>query len=136
MLDFDTSHSVAFTTRLNHVGVGKDQFVEGGKVVIGCPGQSTLSPERIAGFTEQMKKFGVPLVDKPSDMIGKVDAMLIEAVDGSVHLERAKPFLEKGIPCFVDKPFTCSTADAKKIIDLAEKNKTLVFSSSSLRYAT
>jgi predicted dehydrogenase len=135
MLDFDTSHSVAFTTRLNHVGVAKDQFVEGAKVVIGCPGESKLSPERIAGFTEQMKKFGVPLVDKPEDMIGKVDAMLIEAVDGTVHYERAKPFLEKGIPCFIDKPFTCSTADAKKIIDLAGKHKTFVFSSSSLRYA-
>ena len=82
-----------------------------------------------------MKKFGVPLVDKPEDMIGKVDGMLIEAVDGTVHLARAKPFLEKGIPCFVDKPFTCSTADAKKLIDLAATNKTLVFSSSSLRYA-
>jgi predicted dehydrogenase len=135
MLDFDTSHSVAFTSRLNHVGVAEDQFVDGAKVVIGCPGESKLSPERIAGFTDQMKKFGVPLVDKPEEMIGKVDAMLIEAVDGTVHYQRAKPFLEKGIPCFVDKPFTCSTADARKIIDLAEKNKTIVFSSSSLRYS-
>ena len=55
-----------------------------------------------------MKKLEVPLVEKPADMIGKVDGMLIEAVDGSVHYERARPFLEAGIPCFVDKPFTCS----------------------------
>jgi virulence factor len=135
ILDFDTSHCVAFTTRLNHVGVAKDQFVEGAKVVVGCPGESRLSPERLPGFTEQMKKLGVPLVDKPADMIGKVDGMLIEAVDGTVHYERARPFLEAGIPCFIDKPFTCSTADAKKIIDLSEKRKAPVFSSSSLRYA-
>ena len=82
-----------------------------------------------------MKKFEVPLVDKPADMIGKVDAMLIEAVDGSVHYERAKPFLEAGIPCFVDKPFTCSVADARKIVDLAAKKKLPLFSSSSLRFA-
>src|SRR5215210_2172425 len=112
MLDFDTSHTVEFTKRLNRIGTDAEQFVEGAKVVIGCPGESKLSPERIAGFTDQMKKFGVPLVDKPADMIGKVDAMLIEAVDGSVHLERAKPFLEAGIPCYVDKPFACSLADA------------------------
>ena len=110
ILDFDTSHAVEFTKRLNHIGTekDKDQWVDGGKVVIGCPGESKLSPERIPGFTEQMKKFEVPLVDKPTDMIGKVDVMLIEAVDGSVHYERAKPFLEAGIPCFVDKPFACS----------------------------
>jgi virulence factor len=135
ILDFDTSHVVEFTKRLNHVGTDAEQFVEGAKVVVGCPGESKLSPERIAGFTEQMKKFGVPLVDKPADMIGKVDAMLIEAVDGSVHLERAKPFLEAGIPCFVDKPFACSLADAKAMVALAAKKKLPIFSASSLRFA-
>jgi hypothetical protein len=135
ILDFDTSHCVAFTQRLNHLGSAKDQWVDGAKVVIGCPGESKLSPERIPGFTEQMKKFGVPLVDKPEEMIGKVDAMLIEAVDGSVHYDRAKPFLDAGLPCFIDKPFACSVEDAKKIIALAEKKKVPVFSSSALRYA-
>jgi virulence factor len=136
ILDFDTSHAVEFTKRLNHTeGTPKEQLVEGAQVVIGCAGESKLSPERVEGFTATMKKFGVPLVDKPGDMIGKVDGMLIESVDGTVHYERAKPFLEAGIPCFVDKPFTCSTADAKKIVELAESKKTVVFSSSSLRYA-
>jgi hypothetical protein len=136
LLDFDTSHAVEFTKRLNNPdGTAKDQLVEGAKIVIGCPGESRLSPERIAGYTEQMKKFGVPLVEKPNEMIGKVDGMLIEAVDGTVHLERARPFLEAGIPCFIDKPFTCSVADAKKILALSEQKKAPVFSSSSLRYA-
>src|SRR5205823_3378143 len=85
ILDFDTSHAVEFTRRLNQVGTDKEQFVEGAKIVIGCPGESVLSPERIAGFTEQMKKYGVPLVDKPEEMIGKVDGMLIEAVDCGIH---------------------------------------------------
>ncbi|QJX00135.1 Gfo/Idh/MocA family protein [Frigoriglobus tundricola] len=135
ILDFDTSHCVEFTRRLNHIGDDKDQFVEGAKVVIGCPGESKLSPERVKGYTEQMTKCGVPLVDKPADMIGKVDGVLIEAVDGTVHYERARPFLEAGIPCFIDKPFACSLEDAKKIAALAAKKKVAVFSSSSLRYA-
>lgn len=136
ILDFDTSHCIEFTRRLNQVdGTTKDQFVEGAQIVIGCAGESKLSPERIAGFTTQMKKFGVPLVDKPTDMIAKVDGMLIEAVDGTVHFDRARPFLEAGIPCFIDKPFTCSVADARKILELSEKKKAPVFSSSSLRYA-
>jgi hypothetical protein len=135
ILDFDTSHCVEFTRRLNQIGNDKEQFVEGAKVVIGCPGASKLSPERVEGFTKQMKDFGVPLVEKPADMIGKVDGMLIEAVDGTVHYERAKPFLEAGIPCFVDKPYACSLDDAKKIAELAAKKKLPLFSSSSLRYA-
>lgn len=135
ILDFDTSHCTAFTQRLHHVGVDRDQWVEGARVVVGCPGESVLSPERIAGFTAEMRKYEVPLVDRPADMIGRVDAMLIESVDGTVHLNRARPFLERGIPCFVDKPFACSAADAKAIIDLAARHKTFVFSSSSLRYA-
>lgn len=135
ILDFDTSHVVEFTRRINHIDIAEEQWVDGAKVVVGCPGESKLSPERIPGFTETMKKLGVPLVDRPKDMIGKVDAMLIESVDGSVHLERAKPFLEAGIPCFIDKPFACKTADARAMIELAEKKNLPIFSASSLRYA-
>lgn len=135
ILDFDTSHVTQFTMRLNHKLVEESQFVLGAKVVVGCAGESKLSPERIPGFTKTMQELGVPLVEKPTDMIGKVDGMLIEAVDGSVHWERVKPFLEAGIPCFIDKPFACSVVEAKKIIDLAEKKKVPIFSSSSLRYA-
>ena len=135
ILDFDTSHAVEFTKRLNHKDIAEDQWVEGGQVVIGCPGESKLSPERIPAFTEAMKRLGVPLVDKPADLIGKCDVVMIEAVDGSVHFERAKPFLDAGVPCFVDKPFTCSVADARKLVDLAAKKKLPLFSSSSLRFA-
>ena len=46
LVDFDTSHVVAFTQRWNHVGCAEDQWIEGAKVVAGCPGVSYLSPER------------------------------------------------------------------------------------------
>jgi predicted dehydrogenase len=135
VLDFDTSHVVEFTKRLNHKDIDKEQWVEGAEVVIGCAGESKIAPERIPGYIKEMEKLGVPLVDKPADMIGKVDGMLIESQEGAPHLERARPFLEAGLPCFIDKPFTCSLANAKKVVELAEKHKTVVFSSSSLRYA-
>jgi len=135
IVDFDTSHVVAFTQRLNHIGVAEDQWVEGAQVVMGCPGTSLMSPERIPGFTEQLKSYGVPLVDDPTEMIGQIDGVLIESADGSVHYERAKPFLEAGVPMFIDKPFTCSLEHAKAIAKLAEKKNVPLFSSSSLRYA-
>jgi virulence factor len=135
ILDFDTSHVVEFTRRLNHKEVPEDQWVHGARVVIACPGESKIMPERIPEYTKVMTKLGVPLVDKPEDMIGKVDGMLIESQEGGVHWQRARPFLEAGLPCYIDKPFTCGVADARKIVDLAAKKKLPVFSSSSLRYA-
>jgi predicted dehydrogenase len=135
ILDFDTSHVVEFGKRLNHKGIAKSQWVDGAVVVVGCPGESRIAPERIRGYKKEMENLGVPLVDRPADMIGKVDGVLVESQEGGVHWERARPFLEAGLPCFIDKPFTCSLADAKKIVALAEKKKVGVFSSSSLRYA-
>lgn len=135
ILDFDTSHVVEFTKRINRKGIAAGQHVEGATIVIGCAGQSAMSPERIPGYKAEMEKLGVPLVDKPTDMIGKVDGMLIESLEGGAHLERAKPFLEAGLPCFIDKPFTCSVADARAIADLSTRHRAPVFSSSSLRFA-
>jgi hypothetical protein len=134
-LDFDTSHVVEFTKRLLHKDVPKDQWVDGASIVVACPGESKMSPERIPGYRDAMIKLGVPLVDKPTDMIGKIDGVLIHSLEGGVHLERARPFLEAGLPCFIDKPFTCSVADARKIATLSQKHNAPVFTSSSLRYA-
>jgi virulence factor len=136
LLDFDSSHCVEFTKRLNQRMIGEDQWVHGARVVVACPGESLAAPERVAGFTDEMKQMDVPLVNKSTEMIGKVDGMLILSLDGSVHWERTRPFLDAGLPCFVDKPFACSVADARKIFDVADKKRVAVFSASALRYAT
>jgi virulence factor len=44
IVDFDTSHAVEFTKRLNHVDIAEDQWVEGAKVVAGVPGTSKIAP--------------------------------------------------------------------------------------------
>lgn len=134
ILDFDTSHVVEFTKRLNHVGIAEDQWVQGARVVVGCPGESQIMPERIPGYRREMEKLGVRLVDRPEDMIGKVDGMLVESQEGGVHWRRAGPFLEAGLPCFVDKPFTCGVGDARRLADLAARKKVPLFSASALRY--
>jgi predicted dehydrogenase len=135
MVDFDSSHCVEFTRRINHIDIEQDQWVDGARVVIGCPGASVLSPERLPGFTAEMTQLGVPLVDEPTAMIGAIDAVMIESVDGQVHLDRARPFLEAGVPCFVDKPFTCDLDQARRLADLADRRGVPLFSASALRYA-
>jgi virulence factor len=135
IVDFDTSHAVEFTKRLNHVGIAEDQWVEGAKVVAGVPGTSAIAPQVIPKNLETLKGYGIEILDDPAALFGKVDAVLIEAVDGSVHLSRAMPFLERGMPTYVDKPFACSLADAKAMMDLAMSKHIPMMSSSSLRYA-
>ncbi len=135
IVDFDSSHSIEFTRRFNHVGVDRDQYVDGARVVFGCPGSSTMAPERISGFRQQIVECGVPLADEPEAMIGDIDAVLILSLCGAAHLERVRPFLEASIPAFVDKPFACSVEDARAIISLAESNNTLMFNSSALTFS-
>ena len=135
IVDFDTSHAVEFTKRLNHVAIAEDQWVEGAKVVAGVPGTSMIAPEVIAKNLEAMKGYGVEILADPADLVGKVDAVLVVSVDGSVHLARAMPFLDKGIPTYVDKPFTCSLADARALMTAAMEKHVPLMSSSSLRYA-
>jgi predicted dehydrogenase len=135
IVDFDTSHVVEFTKRLNHVDIAEDQWVEGAKIVAGVPGASQIAPATITKNTPVLKKYGVTLYDDPAELFGKVDAVMIEAVDGSVHRARAMPFLEKGLPTYVDKPFACSLDDARAMVQTAETKHVPLMSSSSLRYA-
>lgn len=48
------------------------------------------------------------IVDEYVDMIGKIDALIIARDDYEEHYSMAIPFLEKGIPVFIDKPLTLS----------------------------
>jgi len=135
--DFDTSHVVQFTMRLNHVEIDEEQWVESDcEIVAGYPGQSKITePERVQEYTDKLAGWGVELVDEPEDLIGKVDGVLVESQGGKEHLAKARPFLEAGMPVYIDKPFTCSVPDAQEIARLAADNGVPVFSSSSLRYA-
>ena len=135
LVDCDTSHCVAFTQRLTHLDVGEGQWVDGAEIVAAYPGTSEMSPERIPGFTRQLREYGVTIVEAATDLIGQVDAVLIESLQGSVHVERARPFIEAGLPLFVDKPFACSVADARTLLTEAEQRGLLLWSSSSLRFA-
>ena len=61
----------------------EDQWVDGAKVVAAYPGTSEMSPERIPGFTQQLREYGITIVEAATDLIGQVDAVLIESLQGS-----------------------------------------------------
>ncbi|NIA15945.1 MAG: Gfo/Idh/MocA family oxidoreductase [Nitrospiraceae bacterium] len=51
------------------------------------------------------------VVAKPEDVIGEVDAVIIATDKGHEHVERCRPFVEAGIPIFVDKPMVDNAQD-------------------------
>jgi predicted dehydrogenase len=66
-------------------------------------------------------------------MIGQVDAVICATDIGAEHVERCRPFVEAGIPLFIDKPLTDNEDDLKTICRWVE-NGAKIQSSSSLRY--
>jgi hypothetical protein len=77
---------------------------------------------------------GVEIVDTIPALLSKVDVVLLESVDGRIHLQEAIPVIEAGKPLFIDKPLAGSLADAIAIYDLAKKHNVPCFSSSSYRF--
>ena len=74
------------------------------------------------------------IVDKPEEMIGVVDGVLLARDDAENHLEMVTPFLQADLPVFIDKPLALTTAEAEKILSL-QQFPSQVFTCSSLRYA-
>ena len=82
------------------------------------------------------EKFNVEKVyDNPLDMLDKVDAIMITARDGKFHYEFVKPFLEKGIPAFIDKPITTDYEQAKELVKVAKDNNALLCGGTNLKYS-
>lgn len=68
------------------------------------------------------------------DMIGEIDGVLLARDDAVQHVKFAKPFLEAGLPIYIDKPLALSIRDAEQLIKLQQYPGQL-FSCSALRYA-
>lgn len=74
------------------------------------------------------------VVDRFTDMLGEVDGVLLARDDAETHLEFAAPFLEAGVPIYIDKPLALSSAEAVRLLDL-QRYPGQLFSCSALRYA-
>lgn len=135
IIGLDTSHATAFTRILNDPKAPPE--LANCRVVAAYPKGSPdikSSVERVPGYTEEVKKQGVEIVDSIEALLAKVDAVLLETNDGRPHLEQVRPVLKAGKPVFIDKPIAGSLADAVKIFEEASAAKVPVFSASSLRF--
>lgn len=126
ILGTDNSHSIGFSRMFNVKG--EKEHIPGGKVVA----VFGLDEERTKEVAE---KGEIPtIVEKPTDMIGMIDAAIVDFRRGSQHWKYSKPLIEAGIPTFIDKPFASSTADANRIVKLAKEKKVPITTFSSVRF--
>jgi hypothetical protein len=73
------------------------------------------------------------VVDRPEDMIGAVDAVIVATDIGSEHKNRCRPFIEADIPMLIDKPMVDNEEDLALFMKWHDEGSHFI-SSSSMRY--
>src|SRR5690606_30376400 len=111
----DTSHVPAFTKMLNDKA--SPDHLPGARVVAAFKGGSPdveSSITRVDKFAEEIRtKYGVEIVPDIETLLQKVDAVLIESVDGRAHLPQARKVIAAKKPLFIDKPLASTLDDAR-----------------------
>ena len=133
----DTSHVPAFTRAFNDPTA--PDYIAGFRVVAAYKGGSPdleSSSRRVDKFAAEVQaKWGVEIVPDIATLCSKVDGVLLESVDGRVHLAQAREVIKARRPLFIDKPLAATLEDARELARLAREAGVAWFSSSSLRYS-
>lgn len=81
------------------------------------------------------EKYGFEIMRNPEDMIGHIDGVFIDDFYGTpVNHLMAKPFLEAGVPTFVNRPCSTSMDKARQLVQTAETHKTPLMCGSTWEY--
>ena len=109
-------------------------FVVDKKVVddIEFVGVYSEETEAMAKITE---KYGIPGADSVDAFVGKVDGIIITARNGANHYKYAKPYIESGIPMFIDKPITNESGEAVEFMRDLKAHGVKISGGSCLMYA-
>ncbi len=131
----DTSHVPAFTRILNDAS--SPHYVPGARVVAAYKGGTSLpvSANRVEKFAAELQsKWGVEIVPDIPTLCRKVDGILLESVDGRIHLQEVRQIAAAKKPMFIDKPLAATLEDAREIARVTAEAGVPWWSSSSLRY--
>jgi predicted dehydrogenase len=124
----DNSHAIMFA-RIFNVGEASVDCVPADYRVTAIYG---ADPARTRQVADEGR---IPLiVDDPADMLGQVDAVMVVFRHGDLHARYALPFIEAGIPTWVDKPFAIDVRDAVAMVDAAERHGTPLTGGSTLKH--
>ena len=85
---------------------------------------------------EMASEYDAEAIDRPDAAIDQVDGAIITTTDPSAYLDQARPFLEKGVPVYLNRPMAGSPAMARQIVALARKHNAPITTGSSLYYSS
>ncbi|MDE6373748.1 MAG: Gfo/Idh/MocA family oxidoreductase [Clostridia bacterium] len=80
------------------------------------------------------EKYGLYVMRDYGELAGKVDGVVVTARHGDNHYKFAKPYLESGVPVFVDKPITVKEDDAVAFMRECKKYGVKFTGGSCLKY--
>lgn len=69
------------------------------------------------------------VLKRPEDVIGEVDAVIIATDKEYEHVDRARPFVEAGLPVFVDKPIVDNEEDLRAFTKWVDDGARIISSS-------
>ena len=124
----ENSHAMAFAKYFNLPDAATGKMHYDDVRVVAVMGD----PDSTAAI---VKETGVAFVaEKVEDFFGRVDAIMITSRKGSVHSQFAMPFVEKGMPLFIDKPLTSDLAQAQELMKQIEAHGCKVMGGSGCKY--
>lgn len=80
-------------------------------------------------------QFGVYVAENYDEFVGKIDGLIITARHGDNHYLYAKPYIESGIPMFIDKPITVSEKEAVEFMKRLKEKEIKISGGSMCKYA-
>ena len=123
ILGCENSHANAFLDFIRD----KEEFSD-----LQVVGVYSIEPEASKKLQD---KYGVPVMESYDELVGKVDGIIVTARHGGYHYQFAKPYIESGIPMFVDKPITVDEAEAVEFMGTLKEKGIKVTGGSSLRHS-
>ena len=121
ILGCENSHANAFLSFINE----KEEFRD--VEVVGVYSDKTEAAHKLRD------NFGVPVMNGYADAVGQIDGLIITARHGDSHYKFAKPYIESGIPMFIDKPITIDQAQAVTFMRELKESRVRISGGSSLK---
>lgn len=130
ILGSDNSHALAFAKLCNIPDENGNYLYEDVRI------EAIYGRDDDPEHTKQVAEEGkIPFIAKePAEFMGKVDAVMVVYRRGAYHVADILPFIEAGLPVWIDKPVCESTDDIKKLREACERNNTLITGGSTLKY--
>ncbi len=133
IIGLDTSHSIELPRMMNAPDCRPETKIKGLKAVT-CNRFMTkfTKGEILDKRQEQLEQWGVKVTEDFDEAVADCDAIMLEINDPAFHLEYFERVAAMGKPVFLDKPLAGTLDDARKIMALARKHNTRVWSGSSI----